>query len=378
MYAPAKSLTFFPSHPARPAKKHSMPPNPDPDAEADNVADPSQCAPTAPAPAPPTRAPLAPADPTAEWPDTAFAPLRRAAVATIPYTPRFAGTFGLLGAARRAGEVSERALRLCGAAIRACPADFNAWAYRMDVVRGLVAAAAAEEGRRERLRGEREFVREVAAEAGKGYQVWEYRRFLVELGRGVEGEEEEEDEEEFELVDDVLDGDEKNYHAWSHRTWLMGGGGRVGVAAKKKEEEELLWSGLRIRRDVRNNSAYAYRWAVAGAASRGVAEMRWALDRMRLAPRNEAAWNYVLALARHVEAAAAVAAEAAREEVRVDAGNVPARRFLVLAEGDGVGAVEEKVEHCRVLATEVDVQRGRYWMWKMGRLNGAGGVAKDG
>jgi protein farnesyltransferase/geranylgeranyltransferase type-1 subunit alpha len=330
------------------------------------------------------------------WAGVACRPLRRAPIATIPYSPRFADVFALLQVARASGEVSARALALVGEAIRLCPADFSSWAYRMVIVRGLLRAAGAGEGagreRRSLLRVEDAFARATAEKAPKCYQVWEYRRFLCALqweeegSGGAEGWDDPVAKEEKALVDAALDADEKNYHAWSHRGWLCRGvarrrrrtrdGARDGWSAQQLDVEEsgagdgeLAATAARIRADVRNNSAYAHRWAV-GAASRGAVEVRWALDRVRRAPRNEAAWNYALACARRVEGGVALAAGVAREELEEDAGNVPARRFLVLAQGSGACALEEKIAHCRLLATEMDVERYRYWMWKMEKLRG--------
>jgi protein farnesyltransferase/geranylgeranyltransferase type-1 subunit alpha len=280
-------------------------------------------------------------DPLTAWADVPHAPLTNAPVATIPYSPRFASVFGLLLVARERGEASPRALALVSEATRLCAADFSTWGYRMVVVRGLLSAAengrAGARDRADILLAEDKFVRTTALAVPKSYQLWEYRRFLFELKRTEElGAQNTRPDaqtvdqltvQEREFVEAALDDDEKNYHAWSHLGWLARDAVRLltttepGVAAAAKtapQDAELLATGARIRRDVRNNSAYSHRWAAGGGAARGMVEVQWALDRVRCAPRNEAAWNYVLALARCVEGATAGAGDVARDELAGD------------------------------------------------------------
>lgn len=377
------------------------------DEEAEDVADPGLCNSAS---SPPGGGDLGgrarsvtAADALVEWADVSYRPLADARVATIPYSPRFAAVFGLLQVAREREEASPRALALVTEATRLCAADFSTWGYRMCVIRGLLSGTeAGPAGAREReaiLLAEDKFVRDTSESVPKSYQLWEYRRFLFGLKRreadaacadedGARSSVDALVAEERAFVDAALDNDDKNYHAWSHRGWLSreavprsptapsaatsNGGSPL---SRVPDDAELIATGARIRRDVRNNSAYAHRWAAGAGASRGMPEVSWALDRARLAPRNEAAWNYVLALSARVPGATAAAVAAALGELAEDEGNVPARRVLVLAEGEGACGVEEKVAHCRLLATEMDIERYRYWMWKMDKL--ANGASRD-
>ena len=62
------------------------------------------------------------------------------------------------------------------------------------------------------------------------------------------------------VVEEALDADAKNYHAWSHRGWVVA---RFGLW-----EEEKAYASRMIDADVRNNSAWSARWhCVVGRAA---------------------------------------------------------------------------------------------------------------
>ena len=66
------------------------------------------------------------------------------------------------------------------------------------------------------------------------------------------------------VVEEALDADAKNYHAWSHRGWVVA---RFGLW-----EEEKAYASRMIDADVRNNSAWSARWhCVVGRAAAEVA-----------------------------------------------------------------------------------------------------------
>lgn len=56
-------------------------------------------------------------------------------------------------------------------------------------------------------------------------------------------------------VDKILNDDSKNYHAWSHRQWII-----KTVNAPKLWVDEIEYSHTQIISDVRNNSAWNQRW----------------------------------------------------------------------------------------------------------------------
>jgi protein farnesyltransferase/geranylgeranyltransferase type-1 subunit alpha len=87
------------------------------------------------------------------------------------------------------------------------------------------------------------------------------------------------------LLSTLLKKDTKNYHAWSYRIWLIS---TFPLLAKQDLEniDEM------ITEDVYNNSAWNQRFFLVDAKETGV-EVGWVIERIRMAPRNEAAWNYL-------------------------------------------------------------------------------------
>jgi protein farnesyltransferase/geranylgeranyltransferase type-1 subunit alpha len=286
-----------------------------------------------------------------EWQDLTFTPLELARVACIPYTSEFRTAFGILLTARDLGEVSRRALNLCSNAIRLNPSDVTAWGYRRYIVRNMFAKAdsnAAEQ----LLQDELVYSKQSIETAPKSYQLWEYRRFLRDLGSS--------NEEERVLIKDILAEDTKNYHAWSHLAWL------ASKSSLEEVESDMLYTADLVLLDVRNNSAWSHRWWLAQRACRPESsELDWALQQMLKAPRNESVWEYITALVRWGVRSEDSTTTMARSVLTSDPGNVPARRHVVLCGGCPLA---DRIAHCRTLADETDTQRSRYWTWKADRL----------
>ena len=150
----------------------------------------------------------------------------------------------------------------------------------------------------------------------KNYQIWHHRRCIFEMyARKVArtvleatGETEVDfvvmkDEpaikemftEEMEFLDDIFKGDAKNYHAWSHKYWLVERFSLAGDPELRYFIEQMLDD------DVRNNSVWSFRYFV---QMRKQAEMpfmllaqletKYVVDlRLHLDWRNEAAWAYL-------------------------------------------------------------------------------------
>jgi protein farnesyltransferase/geranylgeranyltransferase type-1 subunit alpha len=102
----------------------------------------------------------------------------------------------------------------------------------------------------------------------KNYQVWHHRRLL--LGALRESALKEANAElhlralnkhELAFVADALDADEKNYHTWSYRQWILMSSG-----------DEAVWTGelpfieRLLTQDIRNNSAWHHRFFVVWAS----------------------------------------------------------------------------------------------------------------
>jgi protein farnesyltransferase/geranylgeranyltransferase type-1 subunit alpha len=285
------------------------------------------------------------------WNDLDFAPLDHARVACIPYTPEFRLAFGILLSARDVREVSKRALDLSTYTIRLNPSDVTAWGYRRHVVRNLFANADADAAEA-MLQSELRHSKESIEDTPKSYQLWEYRRFLRELGGS--------NEEERVLVRDALATDTKNYHAWSHLAWLS------SKSSDEEVEKDILYTEDLILLDVRNNSAWSHRWGIACRCGRVTAsELDWAVRQMYKAPRNESVWNYIAALV-HQGVGRESAAYGALDVIKSDPDNIPARKQVVLCGGI---PLEDRIAHCRILAYETDTQRRRFWAWKADRLD---------
>jgi len=87
--------------------------------------------------------------------------------------------------------------------------------------------------------------------------------------------------------------DAKNYHAWSHRQWIL----------RKFNcfENEMKFVELLIEEDIRNNSAWNQRHFVCdnttGFTKQVIdRELRYTFDIVQRAPHNESPWNYLIGL----------------------------------------------------------------------------------
>ena len=64
----------------------------------------------------------------------------------------------------------------------------------------------------------------VGLQMEKNYQIWHHRRCIFEmLGRKMQASEAFSDllEKELDFLDEIFESDSKNYHAWSHKIWLV-------------------------------------------------------------------------------------------------------------------------------------------------------------
>lgn len=269
-----------------------------------------------------------------DWQEFAYTPQEVSDVLTINLSEEFRHVFGLLYSVKESSERSARVLKLTSRAIHLNPGNPTAWMVRQEAVKAI------SKENKNVWKRELAFLSEFIRSHPKNYQVWEQRRFAAENGEMLEA--------ELGFTDIVLNEDAKNYHAWSHRQWLA----RVhGFSEGEMEATEWF-----LQSDVRNNSAWNHRWLITGLEEwgRSEEEMRFALEMMMKAPRNEAVWNYIHALGKEV--GIEEAKKKAEGVLEVDAGCVPARRFLVLN-----GEDSEKVRrHCEILKG-IDKVRERYW-----------------
>lgn len=124
-------------------------------------------------------------------------------------------------------------------------ADLDARQYRYETLLAINAP----------LDAEMRLMDELAIKFLKTYQVWHHRRLIVTLTRKPRA--------ELDFIAKALsEADQKNYHTWSYRQWLL----------SYFNDEEDLWSKeldfvhVMLTKDVRNNSAWHHRFFVVWAS----------------------------------------------------------------------------------------------------------------
>eukprot|EP00814_Leptocylindrus_danicus_P008150 CAMPEP_0116005620 /NCGR_PEP_ID=MMETSP0321-20121206/1267_1 /TAXON_ID=163516 /ORGANISM="Leptocylindrus danicus var. danicus, Strain B650" /LENGTH=241 /DNA_ID=CAMNT_0003474069 /DNA_START=167 /DNA_END=892 /DNA_ORIENTATION=- len=138
----------------------------------------------------------------------------------------------------------------------------------------------------------------------KNYQIWYHRRSLLVFE--CDGNDKSSDglvKNELEYIQSVLEIDPKNYHAWSHRQWVV-----RSIDSSAMWEAEVSFTDALILTDVWNNSAWNHRWfAVHRGKCRGEdstftdsqsveAEVQYVMDKIATDVYNDAAWRYLLGL----------------------------------------------------------------------------------
>jgi protein farnesyltransferase/geranylgeranyltransferase type-1 subunit alpha len=169
------------------------------------------------------------------------------------------------------------------------------------------------------LKAELKWTTLVGGDNPKNYQIWYHRRALLEAYSSQQQQQPEQQPRmkdigtaELEYIGTVLQVDGKNYHAWSHRQWVVkvltvNDIRSVGWLAEKEYAAKLLET------DVRNNSAWNHRWfAIHGLAAKqnqnndsdslvlslelARDELEFCLAQARLDLHNESPFRYLLAL----------------------------------------------------------------------------------
>ena len=155
---------------------------------------------------------------------------------------------------------------------------------------------------------------ELAVKFLKTYQVWHHRRLLVTITRKAK--------QELAFIQKGLQVDEKNYHTWSYRQWILahfGGTGNTTTTRSTISDENRLdnslWEGeldfieSMLISDIRNNSAWHHRFFVVWAC--GVREgeedrahvlkreLTYVKHSISIVPNNPASWNYLRGILQH-------------------------------------------------------------------------------
>ncbi|KKA27859.1 hypothetical protein TD95_003248 [Thielaviopsis punctulata] len=221
-------------------------------------------------------------------------------LASIAYPPKYAEASAYLRIVMANNEMSARAFRLTAHMINLNPAHYTVWLYRFQIFKTLQLS----------FDDEVEWLNKVSLEHLKNYQIWHHRQLLVDLHYPAIST----DRlavaalmrSETLFIAQMLEADTKNYHVWSYRQWLVR---RLALW----DIGELLATQNYIEEDVRNNSAWSHRFFIVfsdPAVSSGDAvhatepdakvspeivdrELKYAREKIDLAPQNPSAWNYL-------------------------------------------------------------------------------------
>ncbi|KAJ7078082.1 hypothetical protein C8R44DRAFT_825628 [Mycena epipterygia] len=311
-----------------------------------------------------------------EWADVVALPQYEKAnpLAPILYSEEYKDATDYLRGIVKAGEKSERVLQLTEHVIRLNPAHYSAWQYRYETLLAIQWP----------LELEVALMDELADKYLKTYQVWHHRRLLLTLAP-------ERAAAELVFIAGVLRSDEKNYHTWAHRQWILA-----------FFNEPALWAGeldfvdTMLNADVRNNSAWHHRFFVVFQS--GVREgeedrtrivrreLIYVKQNLSLAPNNASAWNYLRGVLEHNNLPYSTVAAFVRPYTVprpanavdiVDVENPPpgpgaelpcaaAVEFLAdVYEEAGGDATDEAVQLWKALADEHDTIRKKYWEYRV-------------
>ena len=177
----------------------------------------------------------------------------------------------------------------------------------------------------------------------------------------------------------MFEKDAKNYHVWSYRQWLVRHFGLWDDAEEWSECERWL------RRDIRNNSAWHFRWFLVFARDAAVSEEdiqreeEFAKDAIGLAPQNESPWNYLRGVHKKAQKPLALLEEFARQFADLDEKEkVRSSHALdVLADiyAGEEGKEKEATKALDLLAQKYDPIRANYWNYRKRLLDKSKGTS---
>ena len=251
------------------------------------------------------------------------------AVCRIDYPPRFVQAYNYFRALLVVvdgppPEYSLRALRLTELCLEQNAANYTVWHYRR-----LCLYAQPEwktSAATDLLTADLELAARLGGANPKNYQIWYHRRAILQeyhssTTRQPAATAATQDAtdvflslatKELNYVATVLQADGKNYHAWTHRQWLL-------TTVKDDDatwKRELTYTAELIEQDLRNNSAWNQRWFVTHRGVSGTrttstsssiipwdestAEMQFALEKATRDTFNESPLNYFIAWAKEL------------------------------------------------------------------------------
>lgn len=239
-------------------------------------------------------------------------------VCAIAYPPDFEEAMNYFRAVLLAQEYSSRALDLTSICLKFNPANYTIWHFRRECLKALSTSPDKISIDKDLVEKDLEFSAKIGGSNPKNYQIWYHRRALLEsilegkLSDNLQVSVEDLKERIFDVtrkelmyVSIILNEDAKNYHAWSHRQWLI----RCSVANHTCEslwEDELKYVHSLLEDDIRNNSAWNHRWFIVHKCSTSTPlllelaqrEAKFALDAAERDPWNESPWSYFIGIVR--------------------------------------------------------------------------------
>ncbi|KAJ1907183.1 CAAX geranylgeranyltransferase alpha subunit [Coemansia sp. IMI 209127] len=328
-----------------------------------------------------------------EWEDVTPIPQEEEAntVCPIAYTDEYSDMMGYLRAVMAKCEVSQRALDLTGRVIKVNPGHYTVWMYRKKLVEELGTDS----------ESELDWVTEISEIHHKNYQLWHYREALISRLLDPKTVEDLTQDQlvghpairrELLFASNAIDGDSKNFHAWSYRQWIVR---TYGIW-----DQELVFIETMINEDVRNNSAWNQRYFVLIGDGRGKSasepdppledsladrEIDYAIEKIILAPNNECPWSYITGLLlRHApkklyttllpkiqelaaagsDYAACIASTAMYWSTLVDIYECQAKALPDQASA----LLDIARDACDLLASDHDPMRNRYWDFRKSQL----------
>ena len=359
-------------------------------------------------------------------------------VCRIEYKPDFVLAFDYFRAIVASGEVSFRAFRLTQLCLELNPANYTVWQVRRRLLRILLGQASTTPttGAAPSSVSFAYELRLAATLGGsnpKNYQIWYHRRAILESALSDSSSSSSSSSvealppndattvmplssspgvavamlrQELLYLDSVIAADGKNYHAWSHRQWVVGTLAAAATTARStsapNNDDDVInsvWGEERnctsrwIQTDVRNNSAWNHRWFTMhrGQADRPLEplasdeEAEYALQQATLDPHNESPWRYlvaivkeriktlssetdrILTLERYEAKATAVQPDISNTDEDAAVPLWAAITDLAELRGDS-GRVKELTDRL----VELDPIRQKYWRWRGQQAQGGG------
>ncbi|KAM7442859.1 hypothetical protein ABFA07_008317 [Porites harrisoni] len=190
------------------------------------------------------------------------------------------------------------------------------------------------------------------------YTVWYHRKVIVEWLKDPR--------DELQFTEDILQLDAKNYHAWQHRQWVIK---EFGLW-----ERELDYVDKLLTEDLRNNSAWNQRYFVISQTTGFTEdvvdrEVKLTMDLIKRVPNNESAWNFLKGVLSKTGLSKYPGLKSTLLEMYSSGIDFP---YLMSALIDiyeeelksGVAdsnCLDQVLELCHKLATDVDYIRREYW-----------------